>query len=382
MISLLLEKGANPNHTTKTHDRPLHFACSEEAVDLLLKAGADARVFNNSKSTPLQKLMALSLINDHNFIHLKKKDAGLTELSHKLKMLGLRFSLQGNWAEGYSNKFTFAEMAASWNEFIATQPKELQDKCKGLSDHFLEIAPFEYTHDFPALKRLQNQELLILPLRFKEGHHAMVLTVMGRFVIRGNRGFGIEKSGLTIFEMEHPEQALEGITKLLNVLEKSPSPTEILKNQKESNAKHSYQEIERKLKETYTREAVKYFNNTFLEDVGLKSLYHLNQKKQVAGNCSWMAAKMGLRASLIFIFLKETGNLQFALQQAKSIYKQWSLFDYERSLRSVREILQEPLLNANVADHLCDSLVSKCLKKAKISWIGSIFIDKLNSFFS
>jgi ankyrin repeat protein len=378
MARLLIKYGALINAKDCNKNRPLHCASSEEMVDLLLDAGADAHVLNKSADTPLQNLILRSLITDKNFIYLKKKDAGLTEIFHKLRLLGHRFSLEGTWVEGFTTKCTFPEIAASWSEFLATQPARLQDTCKGLSDKFLENSKFDYQDalnaDSPVFRPLQNQELMILPVHLQDRKHAMVLTIMNRFVAMGNRGLGAEEPGLAIFEMKHPKLAPEGIVKLLTVLNKTPSYADITKEKKARNDKDSYQSIKTELQNAYTEEAIRYFNQILLEGVGLHPLYYLKQRKQEVGNCAWMAAKMGLLASLIFLFLEETRDLQLAIQQAKSIYKKWSLFDYERSLKNLGEILQEPYLSTDtdLVDRLCTELFLKCIQKKKISWMESI----------
>eukprot|EP01017_Pseudomicrothorax_dubius_P039678 TRINITY_DN6113_c0_g1_i1.p1 TRINITY_DN6113_c0_g1~~TRINITY_DN6113_c0_g1_i1.p1 ORF type:complete len:132 (+),score=18.08 TRINITY_DN6113_c0_g1_i1:64-459(+) len=55
VVSLLLQKGANPNKANKNGDTPLHFALSFnnlEIADMLITAGALQNVRNNQNKTP------------------------------------------------------------------------------------------------------------------------------------------------------------------------------------------------------------------------------------------------------------------------------------------------------------------------------------------
>lgn len=373
---LLVEHGSSVNAQDCDEKRPLHRVSSEEMADFLLDAGADARVLDKVVNTPLGILMHRSLITDNNFAKLKKKDAGLTDTIYKLTLLGHRFSLKGTWVEGFTTKFTFPEIASSWNDFLATQPVELQNRCKDVSACFLATSKFKYDDslgvDSPVLKSFRNKELVILPLGWTKGNHSVVLTMMDRYVVRGNQGKGTEDPGLAIFEMKHPKQALEAIVKLLTVLKKKPTQDDVVNEQKARNGTDSFESIESELQQTYTKEAIDYFNSILMEDVDLTSLFHLKKKGQDSGNCTWKAAKLGLLSSLIILFMKETGDLQVAIQQAKLIYKKWCQFDYERSLKNLQEIVNEPFLNTELVDELCAALFLKCIKKKKISWMEHI----------
>lgn len=407
---LLLENGANPNHWNKKNESPLHYAVlqdslkiadllikrgalidardheentplhhaqSEEMVDFLLQANANVRVLNINGQTPLECLTHRSLITDHNFTHLKKKDAGLTEKIHKIKLLGHRFSLKGRWVEGFNTQFTFFDIAASWKDFLVTQPAHLQNVCKDLSARLLEAAKFkwrchELQDDSQILEHLQNLELFLLPLGWEKENHAVVLTMMGRHVARGNRGIGAKELGLTIFEMMQPQHALAALTKLLHLLRKQPSVEDIVKEEEIRDYKDSYHFIKKEFEEKYKADAIQYFNNIFLEGVELKSLCHLQQNAQESGNCTWMAAKMGLRAALILMFLKESGDLQLAISQAKSVYKMWSQFDYERSLKNLDETLQGPLFTKEQIDEIFNELFAMSFTKNKFTWMEHI----------
>ena len=51
-VSILLERGANPNNKDSTGNTPLHYVRSEETVQLLIDYGADKNITNNEGFTP------------------------------------------------------------------------------------------------------------------------------------------------------------------------------------------------------------------------------------------------------------------------------------------------------------------------------------------
>jgi ankyrin repeat protein len=69
VIQVLLANNANPNSREKTGKTPLHFAASEEAVDLLLAHGADINAVAADGLTPIDEARHANRIDIATYMH-------------------------------------------------------------------------------------------------------------------------------------------------------------------------------------------------------------------------------------------------------------------------------------------------------------------------
>lgn len=380
IAELLVKKGSSVNASDNKGNTPLHLANSEVMVKILLDAGAEARIINKKGYTPLGLLKIQPSVIGQQFLRLQQLDGGLTNAMHQLKLLGHRFSLKGQWMEGFFSSLTFHEMGISLQEFLPKLSLDLQKALQPLPSQFLESAQLDFSqqHTFePALLQWKKTgKLLILPLGW-EGH-SVPLVIKGRYLIKGNCGEGAEESGMTVFDLKDTEKCYQGLLKLIEILEKKVQLDEIVRHaeENEKSVEISRKELQAKNKQ----EAIQYFNHSMIEVMGLNKLDHLRQKGQKSGNCTWKAAKMSFQGALIAHFLEQKGDLKEAIQDAKKVYARWKNFDNERALKQLVDIIQEPIIEKEIGlDNLFHQIFRVCAKKKKSS-LTKLFIELFPSF--
>lgn len=125
LCEFLIKSGANIHALDRENNNILHIAAlkenTEELISLFLQKGVDARLLNIEGTTPLRIIQKLTKYAPKAHADLEKADKGLTSLMIDLRLLGLRYSLQGAAFEGAIRSTTYVEVARSLEDYLKNQ---------------------------------------------------------------------------------------------------------------------------------------------------------------------------------------------------------------------------------------------------------------------
>jgi ankyrin repeat protein len=361
----LVEKGADLSARNNDLDTPLHcaaYSMNEQLISYLLKHGADARALNKTDCTPLGILRneLVSFPEDH-YLDLKEKDGGLTDLIHSLNLLGHRFSLAGPLFEGTTVTNTFREMANSLESYLAARQ---------ITDPFLLELPLIFKQSIENkenidhfMKSIEEGKLTILPVGWL-GHQTS-LVIWNHLLCKVNRGGASgDKPGFKIYAIQNPENLRSALKKLLR-------RDSILQTDR-----GNFHEEAPTLIDKIKRDKIRFFNDDIDNLLELKQLHYLRNNYQKSGNCSWLAAKMSFKASLLLFYLQKTPEIEMdtILKQVKTLYSDWLNFDYARGLSVLPKAIKEPLVSSRIAfDEVYDKLLNSHFKSKRIALLEVLF---------
>lgn len=354
VCELLIKAGANIHALDIRNNTILHNAAhkkNEDITSLLLENGANARVLNIDAKTPLmffqEKTNFSQDYSKKTHAVLEKADEGLTPLMRSLRLLGLRFSLEGAAFEGSLKEETFDEVASSLKEYL----KKHSDLPRFfyMLPKIIQKATTITSQD--VLSQLEKNG--IIPLFSGWHQHATSIVLTKNFLIKCNRGGGCgEEPGMKIYKINKPSnlsQALNNLFSNLQTNEESIFP------------------------ERSEKEHVEFFNKGINDVLDLEQLTYIHQKEQTAGNCGWLAAKMALRGCVLAYYmekkLKQNSPLEMEniLHSTQTFMSSWKEFDYLRALDVLEQVEAEPLVKGFIdMEKVYDELFSKSTHKVKV----------------
>ncbi len=301
----------------------LHFAAesekAKEIIPLLLQKGANARVLDLEGKTPLILFQNKNNLETH--AELEKADNGLTSLMTSLRLLGLRFSLQGNAFEGMLPGLTYEEVARSLENYLKNQK---------------DLPPFFYTlpriirHSASITEKdtylqLGQNGIVSIASGWTAffGGHATALVLTNQFLIKGNRGEACdEESGVTIDKINNPSNLSEAVKRIF-----------------------SNRDLAEKLL-MREEDQIEFFKNGLNDLLGLEKFLYIHKKEQVVGNCAWFAAIMALLGCVIAHYLQENPSIEHKeiLKLCNSFISSWKEYDLLSSLEVLEKIENEPII--------------------------------------
>jgi ankyrin repeat protein len=361
----LIKSGVDIHALNSKNQNVLHSSASNKNADLIsffLQQKVEARCLDNECMTPLMYTEEKNFSDPEQYVDLKEADRGLTSMMRKLRLLGLRFSLEGEAFEGSPKFITYADLASSlesylknepdWPPFFYTLPKIIE---KSYTETFEDI-----------LSRLDRGEIISVSTGWK-GHETVIVATKN-YLIKGNRGDGSGgKPGLTVYKIKNPSNLSKAIKILLANRNWEANPDELLKRlyagKKEmpawdkANISDIIQHVRKEninaigehyeqLKNEAVKQHMEFFNQTLIELLDLDCLCHLSKKEQTAGNCTWEAAKIALRGGLIAYYLQQNPNMTVkeVLPLCNSFFSSWKKYDYAQSLQVLEQAEAEPLV--------------------------------------
>lgn len=249
------------------------------------------------------------------------EDHEIVDLGHELKVLGLKFDLNGCYSlkshqkhavhclpyELDYNEITLPALAKSYDQFHYHIALESHIQHWGITsfDEVHHALEFSATHKDPLdyYHRAISGDLVIIPSGWSG--HSIYLVMQDNLLYRSNRGdhsdgvHGIEE--FTMIKRENLKPAHFDI--MLKASGDGPS-----------------------LLESIIRD----------ELVGIKT-DQIKNPSQIAGNCPWTSGETGVEASFIASFKKKGVNPDVARDLAKKSFHLWEEYDLSTSLKSVIE---------------------------------------------
>lgn len=333
LCEFLIKSGANIHALDATNQNVLHLAArnknAEELIPFFLQKGVDARALDMEGQTPLMSAqLPQSIPNTLKVLpNLKEADKGLSSLMQSLRFLGLSYSLKGAAFEGCAaDSFLYDKVASSLEDYLKNQQN---------------LPLFFYT--LPKIiqnsKRLSSEDILlqlkqdgIISFANYWNRHATIIILTENFVIKGNRGNECGKeSGMTLYKIKNPSNLSKAVETLIF--------------NRDSLDKHGIWISEEK-----TKKHIEFFKKGINDLLDLERLSYLPRKKQTAGNCGLMAARMAVEGCLIAYYLQEdlkensSRKVEDILKLTNPFMSSWKEYDYTCSLEILEQIEDEPVV--------------------------------------
>ncbi len=363
MVSLLLERGGNPNFQDVLNRTALHWAAENDNLDiakLLLEKGANANAYSLGGQPPLVMPTLHKYERMKQLLYKYDADFNFANDFINTKILGHRFELQGNIniycepekrfveleLEGFFLGISIGIIYSSLNHYIKHYAVRqyrhyfpyLQTMCGALQatqelikyQHYL----IEISQHTDAIDQAIHYPLLIVPVGY-EGH-AITFIRYGAYLAKCDRGVLSHTEGSTNIYFMH-------------------------------NARAFTSEFAKGL--LYTKQSKEFITGQIHHVLGLESVIQLPIESQLSGNCSWANVEASLPTMLFFLLLEANPqeNPEEIKRVAMEVFHHWREWDKDIALNECIQSFYQasPARKATKAALLGAILFQRCDYKNK-----------------